>query len=320
MGRRRKKGDPVNGWIIIDKPIGVTSTQMVGKTRWAFNAQKAGHAGTLDPLASGILPIALGEATKTVPYLVDDEKVYRFTVKWGEATETDDREGDVTDHSDHVPTDADILVGIEGFLGVTDQVPPIYSAVKVDGERAYNLARAGKNPKLAPKEIWIGSFEHLGTPDPGHSEFRVLCGKGTYIRALARDLALKLGTFAHVTALRREKVGPFDESAAISLDLLESLRDSARALEHLHPVLTALDDIPALAITREEANDLKQGRQILAVPTAITAPDGTPLHELPDQDEPIAATCMSGSDNILIAIGKLEGGNFRPVRVFNLQV
>lgn len=318
MGRRRKKGDPVNGWIIIDKPVGVTSTQMVGKTRWALNAQKAGHAGTLDPLASGILPIALGEATKTVPYLVDDEKVYRFSVKWGEATATDDREGDVTDRSDHIPSDADILEGISGFLGVTDQVPPIYSAVKVAGERAYKLARAGENPKLAAKEIWIGSFEHLGTPAPGHSEFRVLCGKGTYVRSLARDLALNLGTFAHVTALRREKVGPFDESHAISLDILESLRHSARASEHLLPVLTALDDIPALAITQEEAQLLKQGQQIFCDPTAITAPDGTSLHELPTQDEPIAATCQQASTVELIAIGKLEAGHFRPVRVFNL--
>ncbi|MFB0993074.1 MAG: tRNA pseudouridine(55) synthase TruB, partial [Rhodospirillales bacterium] len=222
MGRKRR-GEPIHGWIVIDKPLGMGSTGVVGKVRYLLNAQKAGHGGTLDPLASGILPIALGEATKTVAYAMDGCKTYEFTARWGQSTATDDMEGEVVSRSGVRPAEADIRAILSEFEGEIDQIPPIYSAIKVDGKRAYDLARADISMKLKSRKVQIDKCELISCDDVDHATFRVQCGKGTYIRSLARDIAVRLGTCAHVSRLRRTRVGPFTEKHAISLDSLEAL-------------------------------------------------------------------------------------------------
>ncbi|MEP4434167.1 MAG: tRNA pseudouridine(55) synthase TruB [Hyphomicrobiales bacterium] len=302
---RRKKGQNINGWLLLDKPKGLGSTQAVSKVRWLFDAKKAGHAGTLDPLASGMLPIALGDATKTVPYAQDGKKIYRFTVRWGEATSTEDTEGDVIATTSHRPSEADLVEVIPQFTGLISQVPPAYSALKVNGERAYDLARAGETVELAAREIQIDELELVSCSDDDHAVFETTCGKGTYIRSLARDMARALGTEGHVTALRRLHVGPFEESQMISLELLEEMRhrDPAEAemASVLQPVETALDDIPALAVTEAEAARLYNGQAIL----------------LRGRDAPLAlAEAYVTAKNILVAIGSVEAGQFIPKRVF----
>ncbi|MEO1303302.1 MAG: tRNA pseudouridine(55) synthase TruB, partial [Myxococcota bacterium] len=245
----RKKGRPVHGWLVIDKPEGVGSTQVVGKARWALQAQKAGHAGTLDPLATGVLAIAFGEATKTVGYAMDALKCYRFTVQWGEGRDSDDREGAVTATSTNRPTRQAIEALLPNFQGEVMQRPPSYSAIKVGGERAYDLARDGETVELEARPIWIDSLTLVEMPDADHAVFEMVCGKGGYVRAVARDLGERLGCFGHVAALRRVWSGPFTLEHAISFEKLDELRDTERAEEHLLPVSTALDDIPALAVT-----------------------------------------------------------------------
>jgi tRNA pseudouridine55 synthase len=238
---RKRKGDPVHGWIVLDKPKGIGSTVCVTKVRRLFNAQKAGHAGTLDPMATGVLAIALGEATKTVPFVMDGEKLYRFTIKWGEATDTDDAEGKVIETSAARPLGDAIEAMLPRFTGAIMQVPPNYSAVKVDGERAYDLAREGEAMDLEPRPIFIREVRLTATsePDSDHATFEMACGKGSYVRAWARDFARALGTVGHVSDLRRLKVGAFDEKSAVPLDFLESLGNGPRALEHLRPLATA---------------------------------------------------------------------------------
>lgn len=305
----RRRGQKVDGWVIVDKPIGPTSTQVVGKVRRLFDANKAGHGGTLDPLATGILPIALGEATKTVPYVMDGRKTYRFTIRWGEARNTDDAEGEVTGTSDVRPTEAEIRAALPAFIGVITQVPPAFSAIKVQGERAYDLARAGETVDLAPRQIRIDGFRLAAMDDADHSSFDVESGKGAYMRALARDLALSLGTLGHLSALRRLRVGPFDESMAISLDSLVELGNSPAALRHLLPVETALDDIPALALTGDEANRLRSGQ---AVPL-FRKSDLDRLKDLEDGD-----LVLAKSAGTAVAIARLEQGMLAPVRVLHL--
>lgn len=305
----RRRGQKVDGWVIVDKPIGPTSTQVVGKVRRLFDANKAGHGGTLDPLATGILPIALGEATKTVPYVMDGRKTYRFTIRWGEARNTDDAEGEVTGTSDMRPTEAQIHAALPAFIGVITQVPPAFSAIKVQGERAYDLARAGETVELAPRQIRIDGFRLASTDDADHSSFDVESGKGAYMRALARDLALSLGTLGHLSSLRRLRVGPFDESRAISLDSLVELGNSPAALRHLLPVETALDDIPALALTGDEANRLRSGQ---AVPL-FRKSDLDRLKDLEDGD-----LVLAKSAGTAVAIARLEQGMLAPVRVLHL--
>ena len=270
MGRRR--GIPIHGWLIVDKPAGVTSAGVVGKVRRLTGAAKVGHAGTLDPLATGVLPLAFGEATKTVAYAMDRTKVYRFTARWGEARSTDDSEGAVTETSDIRPTRDEIEAALPSFIGVLEQVPPAYSAVKVEGQRAYALARADKPVKLEPRRIRIDEFRLLGIPDADHAEFEVISGKGAYMRSLARDIALALGTVGHIAALRRIAVGPFREDAAISLDKLAALGHSAPLSELLLPVETALDDIPALALTEAEGQSLRHGQSVAALPVVSRSP------------------------------------------------
>lgn len=310
---RRKKGLDTSGWIILDKPLEMTSTQAVGKMKWLFNANKAGHAGTLDPLATGMLPIALGEATKTVPFVMDGEKVYQFTVKFGEQTNTDDMEGEVTVTSNHRPSDQEIEAILPAYTGNIMQVPPSFSAIKINGERAYNKARNGEEVTLEAREISIHSLSLVERPDADTAIFEAECGKGTYVRALARDMARQLGTCGHVMALRRIAVGSFDEEDMISLAMLEELRHKTPEFTEmamnghfddvLLPVQTALDDIPALAVSSKDAVRLKRGQPVL----------------LRGRDAPLICDTVSvSSDGCLVALGEVDKGMLKPKRIFNL--
>ena len=281
MGKRR--GQPIHGWIAIDKPEGLSSAAVVARVRRFLDAAKAGHAGTLDPLATGIIPIALGEATKTVSFAMDGHKTYEFTAVWGVATDTDDREGKTTTTSDVRPTREAILAALPRFVGEIDQVPPIYSAIKVDGERAYALARGGENFELKSRKINVYSFDLIGENESETTFFRVHCGKGTYIRSLVRDLAQALGTVGHIGTLRRTACGVFNESAASSLDTWEALGHSPAALAYLRPVRTVLDDIPALALTPQEAHRLRHGQSIALFPLAQRNPQAKLTQGMPVQ-------------------------------------
>ena len=298
----RRKGEKIDGWVILDKPVGLGSTPAVGKVRRLFGAQKAGHGGTLDPLASGVLPIALGEATKTVPFVMDGRKEYRFTLRFGEARSTEDAEGEVTARSDNRPADADIRQALPAFLGEIEQIPPAFSALKIEGKRAYDLARAGETVDLAPRRVLIEHLELLARPDADHADFVVGCGKGTYIRSLGRDLALALGTVGYLSALRRTAAGPFREDRAISLPKLEALGHIPALLGALAPVATALDDIPALALTEAQADRLRQGQPVLLTRDA----------------PPSGAVVRAELGSRLVALVRSDGVALKPVRVFNL--
>ncbi len=306
---RKRRGTPIHGWIVLDKPSGMTSSAAVGRVKRLTGAAKVGHAGTLDPLATGVLPMALGEATKTVSYLMDGPKAYRFTVRWGEARDTDDAEGTVTATSRARPTRDQIVAALDRFRGDIEQVPPAYSAIKVDGRRAYDLARDDRAPELAPRTVRIDDIALAAMPDRDHAEFRVVSGKGAYMRSLARDLAAALGTVGHVSALRRTAVGPFDEAQAISLDKLESLGHSAPLSEHLLPVETVLDDIPALALTEPEGRRLSHGQAIPVMPVASRSP----FKNIGQGD--VVRAMVEGR---LVALAKITGGEIRPFRVINL--
>ena len=299
---RRRRGRAISGWIVLDKPEGMTSTQAVGRVRWLFDAAKAGHAGTLDPLATGLLPIALGEATKLVSRVMDGAKRYTFTARWGEARDTDDAEGEVLAASEARPSHAAIRAALSDFTGEIEQRPPTYSAIKVAGARAYDLARQGKPAVLEPRPVWIDRFELLEREDgddPDLAHFVVDCGKGAYIRSLARDLGERLGCLGHVVRLRRAKVGPFGEGDAILLDKLEELRHKEALDEALILIEAVLDDIPALAVMGSEAVRLKNG-QTVRVPSTKQG-----------------LVCVMADDRPL-ALGQLDHGELRPVRVFNL--
>ena len=286
----------------MDKPYGLGSTSAVGKVRWLHSAQKAGHAGTLDPLATGILPIALGEATKTVPFMMDAKKGYQFTLTFGENTDTWDMEGSVTQTSDMRPSVADILAALPQFIGDIEQIPPRYSAIKVDGKRSYDLARSGEVVALKSRQVTVDSFELLEF-DGEAATFAVGCGKGTYIRSLARDMAAMLGTCGHVTMLRRTRVGPFTLEQSFTLDALEKLCHMGRVSGALRPVETALDDIPVLALTEQEAIELKHGRAIVLTPSFKA-----------ENSEWILAML----DDKAVALCDTQDGQLRPKRVFNL--
>ena len=306
MGRR-KSGEAISGWVCLDKPYDLTSTQAVGRVRRLFNARKAGHAGTLDPLATGVLPLALGEATKTVSFMMDARKTYRFTIAWGRTTTTLDREGETSAASDVRPTPDEAAAALPAFIGEIDQVPPAFSAIKVDGERAYDLARAGEVVELAERPILIEALRLVDVPDRDHATFEVTCGKGTYIRSLARDMGRALGTAAHVTSLRRVAVGPFTEDHMISLENLTELGHKAPGGDAktgaLLPIETVLDGIPALAIDEEQARRLKLGQAVL----------------LRGANAPIlgdAVLVMSGGKPL--GIGTIVEGSLKPKRLFNL--
>ena len=299
---RRKKGDKVDGWIVLDKPLGLGSTPAVSRVRRLFGAQKAGHGGTLDPLATGVLPIALGEATKTVPWVMDGRKEYRFTLRFGEARSTEDAEGEVTAQSTVRPADAAIGAALATFIGEIEQMPPAYSALKIEGKRAYDLARAGETVELALRKVTIERLELIGRPDADHADFVVGCGKGTYIRSLGRDLALSLGTVGHLSALRRTRAGPFTEAQAISLPKLEALGHIPALFGALASVATALDDIPALALTETQADRLRQGQPVF----------------LPEDAPPTGTLLRAELGSRLVALVRSDGAAVRPVRVFNL--
>jgi tRNA pseudouridine55 synthase len=319
MARRgKKRGDPVHGWLILDKPEEVTSTQAVAIVRRTFNAQKAGHGGTLDPLASGVLPMALGEATKTVGYVMEADKDYVFTIRWGSSTTTQDREGAVTGTSDVRPGPEAIAEALKGFIGEIQQTPPQYSAIKVDGERAYDLAREGEVVELQPRTVVVYEARLEATPSPDLAVIFVRCGKGFYIRALVRDLAAALGAEGHVAALRRTRVGAFREEHAIQLAKLKEMSDKPALEALLTPLKTALDDIPALAVTGEDASRLRQGREIVLLPHQVEA-----FREMrrPRQvnGEDASRICLAVEAGREVALGEVRAGRFLPVRVFNFE-
>jgi tRNA pseudouridine55 synthase len=298
---RRKKGNPVHGWVVLDKPLGMTSTQAVGAVRRLFDAQKAGHAGTLDPLATGILPIALGEATKTVPFAVDGEKAYRFTVRFGIETDTDDAEGQIVRTSEKLPTAEEIANILADFTGEISQVPPTFSAIKVEGNRAYDLARSGEDVVLEPRWIVVEDLRLIDMTD-GAAVLEAECGKGTYVRALARDMGRALGSAAHVINLRRTRVGAFDEAVSVKLDTLRAAAEAGDITAHLRPVEAALDDIPGLSVGAGDAANLARGQAVL----------------VRGRDAPVLnGAAYAHFKGRILALGELEKGAFRPTRVFN---
>jgi len=304
---RRKRGRPLNGWLIIDKPQGLTSTDVVNKVRRGFDAQKAGHGGTLDPLATGILPIAFGHATKTVPYVMDGTKLYRFTLRLGEARDTDDADGQVIQTTAIRPTDDQLRAALPAFRGDIMQIPPVFSAIKVAGERAYDMAREGRPPVLEPRPARVDRFALIERPDADHAIFEVQSGKGVYMRSLARDLAAACGAVGHIAALRRLRVGPFTESDAIPLDKALPSEDTARSSpELLLPVATALADIPALALTEAETVQLTQGQAISLL---------TLMGRIPGDAKPDGGLVRAMAGGRVIGLCRLEDGWLRPERI-----
>ena len=304
---KRDKRD-VHGWVVLDKPVGMTSTHAVSVIKRLFSAKRCGHAGTLDPLASGALPIAMGEATKTVPFVMDGRKLYRFTVRWGEERDTDDAEGRVVAQSDARPTREAIQAALPAYIGTIQQVPPRYSAIKIEGERAYDLARDGEVVELQARPVEIARLDLVEVPDADHAVLEAECGKGTYVRSLARDIGRVLGCYGHVSALRREAVGPFAPESMILLEDLEALCHRAAAgaaslADALMPVETALDDIPAVAVSRADAARLSRGQAVL-----LRGRDAPNFHGT-------VAVTVAGQ---LLALADLERGEIVPKRVFNL--
>ncbi len=304
----KKQKRDVHGWVVLDKPVGMTSTHAVAVIKHLFAAKRAGHAGTLDPLASGCLPVALGEATKTVPFVVDGRKMYVFTVRWGEERDTDDTEGRVVEVSANRPGRAEIEAALAGFVGAIQQIPPRFSAVKIDGERAYDLAREGEKVEITARTVTVHRLDLTEMPDPDHAVLTAECGKGTYVRALARDLGRMLGALGHVCALRRSRVGPFAEDDMISLERLKSLCHRATAGEGnladmLLPIETALDDIPALAVSPADAARLNRGQAVL-----MRGRDAAVVR----------GTVQVSTGGQLVAIAEVDRGEIVPKRVFNL--
>lgn len=315
MARRgKKKGRPISGWLVLDKPVGMGSTEAVSKIKWLFQAEKAGHAGTLDPLASGMLPIALGEATKTVPYVQDGAKVYRFTVAWGEERSTDDLEGPATKSSDRRPAEADVLALLSKYTGVIMQTPPQFSAIKIAGERAYDLARDGETVDIPAREVEIGRLdlvEHM----VDRTVFEVECGKGTYVRSLARDMGRDLGCFGHIAELRRVEVEPFTQEDFVTLAELEVARfgeqgepqaadapiDFGAIDALLVDTAAALECLPQVAISDDAATKIRLGNPVI----------------IRGRDAPVEAeeACATARGK-LVAIGAIEQGMFKPKRVF----
>jgi len=304
---RKLRGRPLDGWLIVDKPRGITSTDVVNRVRRAFDARKAGHGGTLDPLGTGILPVAFGAATKTVPYIVDSTKIYRFTIRFGEARDTDDADGQVTATSAARPTDDELREKLAQFTGDIMQIPPAYSAVKIAGERAYDMAREGRAPTLEPRPARVDRFELIERPDADTAVFEVQSGKGVYMRSLARDLAIACGTLGHITALRRLRVGPFTEAQAIPLDKIVRTDDTPPASpDLLLPVETALADIPALALTEAEAFGLSHGQAISLVSL---------MGRIPGAANPDGGLARAMAGSRVIGLCRLEDGLLKPERL-----
>ncbi|MEW6437135.1 MAG: tRNA pseudouridine(55) synthase TruB [Pseudomonadota bacterium] len=297
MNAPRSKRTEVNGWVVLDKPVGMTSTHAVARLKRVFNAKKAGHAGTLDPLASGVLPVAFGEATKTVPFVQDGEKAYRFTIQWGAETDSDDADGTVVARSDLRPQTADIIAALPQFTGTILQTPPAFSAIKIAGERAYDIARDGEMPELQPRPVTIHELA-LVAINADDATFEARCGKGTYVRAIARDLGRLLGCLGHVTALRRTRVGPFGEGEAVPLAQIEdaSVPDALRRVE------AGLLELPQVVVDRDSAARLRRGQSVL----------------LRGRDAPGDGAAYACCGGVVVAVGAIERGELVPGRVFNL--
>ena len=299
MGRKRK-GRAISGWLVVDKPAGITSTAVVNKVRWAFDAQKAGHAGTLDPAATGVLAVALGEATKTVPYITDALKCYRFTVRLGQATTTDDAEGTVIAESTARPIDEQIGAALAPFRGEIMQVPPQFSAVKVEGERAYDIARGGETMDLAARPLWVESLELIARPDADHIELEMVCGKGGYVRSIARDLGQLLGCHGHVLTLRRTWSGPFDAGDGLSVEDIDRLARTPELDDHLRPLEDGLADLPELPATAEGAARLRNGNPGMVIAS----------------DVEFGEEAWASHQGRAIAVGIYKAGELHPSRVF----
>lgn len=300
MGRTRK-GRDISGWLVVDKPAGPTSTAVVNKVRWALEAKKAGHAGTLDPDATGVLAIALGEATKTVPYITDALKAYEFTVRLGVSTNTDDAEGEVLNTSDLRPDDAAIKEALAGFIGDIEQVPPQFSAVKIDGERAYKRARDGEEMELAARPLFVESLLLTDRPDADHVTLEMVCGKGGYVRSIARDLGAALGCYGHVRELRRVWSGPFDAGGGLTIDQIEEMARTPALDAHLLPLEQGLVDLPEVKATAEGAVKLRNGNPGMVI-----------AHDVEYGDE-----CWASFDGVAVAVGRFKAGELHPNRVFN---
>ena len=298
---RTRKGRAVSGWLVVDKPAGITSTSVVNKVKWAFQAQKAGHAGTLDPAATGVLAVALGEATKTVPYITDALKCYRFRVTFGSATTTDDAEGTITATSDLRPTDAEIGAALQAFRGDIRQVPPQFSAVKVDGTRAYDLARDGAVMDLAARPLFVDRLDLIARPDADHIDLEMVCGKGGYVRSIARDLGQALGCLGHVQWLRREWSGPFSASDGISLDEIDRLARTEALDGWLKPLELALASLPQMLATEQGAVRLSHGNPGTVIGPAL----------------PYGTEAWASHNHRAVAVGHYRGGELHPAKVFN---
>ncbi len=298
---RKRKGRAISGWLIVDKPAGITSTSVVNKVRWALDAQKAGHAGTLDPDATGVLAVALGEATKTVPYITDALKCYRFMVRLGASTRTDDASGEVIDTSDLRPTDAKIAQALGAFRGEIQQIPPQFSAVKIEGERAYDLARSGESVDIAARPLWVEALEMIARPDADHVELEMTCGKGGYVRAIARDLGATLGCLGHVEWLRRVWSGPFDAEDGVSMEKIEELARTEGLDALLLPLELGLADLPELPATAEGAARLRNGNSGMVISTDVEYGD----------------EAWASFDGKAVAVGVYKAGELHPSRVFN---
>ncbi|MFW2587966.1 tRNA pseudouridine(55) synthase TruB [Sagittula sp. SSi028] len=300
---RKRKGRDISGWLIVDKPAGITSTAVVNKVRWAMDAKKAGHAGTLDPEATGLLAVALGEATKTVPYITDALKAYSFVVRWGQATNTDDTEGEIIATSDLRPSDDEIKEALHGFVGDIMQVPPQFSAVKIDGERAYKRARDGEEMELAARPLFVESLLLSDRPDADTAVLEMTCGKGGYVRSIARDLGAALGCHAHVLTLRRVWSGPFDLDGAVTIEQIDALAKTPDLDAFLKPLELGLDDLPELRCTPEGAVRLKNGNPGMVLASNVEYGD----------------EAWASLDGKPIAVGRFKAGELHPSRVFNLD-
>ncbi len=297
---RKRKGRDISGWLVVDKPAGITSTAVVNKVRWAFDAKKAGHAGTLDPEATGILAVALGEATKTVPYITDALKAYEFTVRFGQSTRTDDAEGDVIAISDLRPGDDEIKEALHQFVGDIMQVPPQFSAVMIDGERAYKRARDGEDMEIAARPLFVDELTLLDRPDADHAVLMLVCGKGGYVRSIARDLGETLGCLGHVLRLRRIWSGPFDAEDGLSLEQIDALARTPELDAYLRPLEEGLADLPELTCTQEAAVKLRNGNPAMVIASGV------------DYGE----DCWVSCDGMPVAVGRYKSGEVHPSRVF----
>jgi tRNA pseudouridine55 synthase len=297
---RKRKGRDISGWLVVDKPAGLTSTAVVNKVRWALDAKKAGHAGTLDPEATGVLAVALGEATKTVPYITDALKAYEFTVRFGQATRTDDAEGEVIATSDHRPSEDEIKEALHGFVGEIQQIPPQFSAVKIDGERAYKRARDGEEMDIAARSLWVEELTLLDHPDADHAVLQLVCGKGGYVRSIARDLGETLGCYGHVLRLRRTWSGPFDAADGLSLEQIDAMARTPELDTHLRPLEEGLTELPELTCTAEAAVKLRNGNPAMVIASGVEYGD----------------ECWVSCDGEPIAVGRYKSGDVHPSRVF----